>query len=886
MSDDHEEFTDELIHYGIIRKSGRYPWGSGSDPYQRSLAFYAEIEKLKKKGLTDSQIAKAFETPDTPFNTTNLRATKSLAKDEIRAADRSMAIRLRQKGMGPSAIAIRMDKPESSIRALLKDSVEERTNITKTIADVIREEADKGNYVDVGKGVAQRLGVTDTRLKTAVALLESEGYEKHYTDVRQQGTVEKTSMMLITKEGTSNTDIYHNKADKIVIPGVQSEDGGRSFEYLKPPTSVNSKKLEVRYAEDGGTNMDGVIELRPGVKELDLGSSRYAQVRIAVDGTHYLKGMAVYANDLPDGVDIRFNTNKNRVDAPNKIDALKKMKSDDPKNPFESQIKRQRGALNILSEEGEWFDWSHGFSSQFLSKQTPELATRQLGLSQDIYRTELDEIKSLTNPTVKKALLEKFADSADAASTSLKAMGLPETRNHVILPIKNIKPKEIYAPNYKDGERVILIRHPHGGVFEIPELVVNNRSRTAKQMMGDARDAVGIHPSVAEQLSGADFDGDTVLVVPQRPGAVIKRSDPLHQLKDFDPKIQYKGYPGMKTMTNTQNEMGQISNLITDMSIHGASNDEIARAVRHSMVVIDAEKHGLNYKQSAVDNNIIGLKKIYQINPETGKAGGASTLISRSSSEVRVPNRVLRKASDGGPIDPKTGRKVWVESGKEFTNKKGERVLSTTSVERGALTDDANTLSSGTRIERIYAQHANTLKGMANEARRESLGVPNLERSPSAAVTYAPEVARLHSAIRIAKSNAPLERQAQLLAGAILKIKQADNPQWSKDDLKKARGRALDEARATVGAKKENIVISPREWEAIQSGGISNTALQEIMTHADLDTLRSLALPRTQQGVSPAKLARARAMAANGHTQAEIAEALGISTSTVVAALK
>ena len=57
---------------------------------------------------------------------------------------------------------------------------------------------------------------------------------------------------------------------------------------------------------------DGVIEIRSGVDDLSLGDSHYAQVRILVDGNTYLKGMAVYSDDLPDGVDVMFNTNKKK----------------------------------------------------------------------------------------------------------------------------------------------------------------------------------------------------------------------------------------------------------------------------------------------------------------------------------------------------------------------------------------------------------------------------------------------------------------------------------------------------------------------------------------------------------------------------------------------
>src|SRR5690606_21658099 len=104
-----------------------------------------------------------------------------------------------------------------------------------------------------------------------------------------------------------------------------------------------------------------------------------------------------------------------------------------------------------------------------------------------------------------------------------------------------------------------------------------------------------------------------------------------------DSKREYPAYEGMPKMTakQKQSEMGKVSNLITDMTIKGANTNEIARAVRHSMVVIDAEKHNLNYKQSAIDNGISQLKQKYQ----GGADKGASTLISRTTSEQRVPTR-------------------------------------------------------------------------------------------------------------------------------------------------------------------------------------------------------------------------------------------------------
>ena len=115
-----------------------------------------------------------------------------------------------------------------------------------------------------------------------------------------------------------------------------SHDDGETFDKFVYPKSMDSSRLKIRYAEDGGIQKDGVIEIRRGVDDLSLGDSHYAQVRILVDGNRYLKGMAVYSDDLPDGVDVMFNTNKKKGTPTS--DVLKKVK-DDPDNPFGSLIK-------------------------------------------------------------------------------------------------------------------------------------------------------------------------------------------------------------------------------------------------------------------------------------------------------------------------------------------------------------------------------------------------------------------------------------------------------------------------------------------------------------------------------------------------------------------
>lgn len=874
-----------LIHYGTPRHSGRYPWGSGDDPYQRNKSFLGYVDELKKEGLSEVEIAKGLG-----MTTSQLRAKKSIAKSEKRQADAAQALRLKDKGYSNIAIGERMGINESSVRALLNPALKQRSEITNVTANILKDNVDKKSYIDVGAGVENHLGISRTKLKTSIALLEEKGYKIHYIPVEQLGTGKKTTIMVLAKPDSTYSEVYKNKFNIKTINDY-SEDGGRTYLGLETPKNVDSKRIMVRYAEEGGVNKDGVIELRRGVEDISLGSARYAQVRIAVDGTHYLKGMAMYSDDMPDGVDIIFNTNKHKGTP--KMDTFKAMK-DDPDNPFGATVRqrhyidkngnKQLSALNIVNEEGDWGNWSKNLSSQMLSKQSPSLAKKQLGIAFDIKKEEYDEIMSLTNPVIKKKLLDSFADDCDSSSVHLKAAALPRQGSHVILPFPDMKENEIYAPNYRNGEKVVLIRYPHGGIFEIPELTVNNRNKKANSVIHNAKDAVGINSKVAERLSGADFDGDTVLVIPNKRGD-IKHSSPLKGLKDFDPKEAYPAYEGMQRMSSRtkQMKMGDVSNLITDMTIKGASEDEICRAVRHSMVVIDAEKHNLNYKQSYIDNGIAELKKKYQ----GSERSGASTLISKASSEVRVGTR---KES----IDPNTGKKVYAYTNETYTKRIKKRdgsivekqIPKTISSTKMAEVDDAFVLSSGTLMEKVYAEHANKLKALANEARKESANVKYISYSPSAKKVYSNEVDSLKAKLNIALKNKPMERQAQLLANKVVSAKRDSNPDMDAETIKKIKGQALAEARVRTGAKKQMINITDKEWEAIQSGAISTNTLTQILNNADLDKVKQLATPRYESNISPAKLAKAKSMLNNGYTQSEVADALGISTSTLSKAIE
>lgn len=869
----------ELMHYGVLRRSGRYPWGSGGQPYQDHKGFLAGIENLKAQGISEGQIAKGLD-----MRVVDFRAFKSIAINMERAQKISNVQRLHDDGHSTTAISKRLGIPEPTVRSFLQPGAQMKKDSIAKTADMFRQEVDSKGLVDVGRGVENYLGVSKERKQSALAMLRAEGYEVYYIPVPQAAGKGDTTRTVLAPPGTTYSEVWARRGE-VQGPKQVSDDYGTTWYGLKPPIAVDQRRIAINYAEDGGSKYDGVIYVRPGVKDLEMNGKHYAQVRIQVGDSHYMKGMAVYKDDLPKGVDIVFNTNKKKADTPTKLDALKKLE-DDPDNPFGAmvnQVKDEHGkvtsALNLVNEEGDWSGWSNTIASQVLSKQNPKIAKQQLNMTMERRVNEYEEIRSLTNPTVRKRLLKDFAESTDSASVHLKAASLPGQRWHVILPIDSLKDNEIYAPNYNDGDVVVLIRYPHGGTFEIPELRVNNKHADAKKIIGPAsRDAVGINSRVAERLSGADFDGDTVLVIPNHKQS-IQHTPALKELEGFNPKETYKKYDGMKVMSEQrkQQEMGDISNLITDMTIKGASHSEIARAVKHSMVVIDAAKHELNYKQSAIDNGITSLKAKYQ----GGTTKGASTLISRAESPTRVPHRVERKASEGGPVDKATGKKVFTETGETYVNKQGKTVQRTTKVAKLALTEDAHTLSSGTPIETIYADHSNRLKSLANQARLEAERTPRAQQSASAKKVYAEEVASLNVKLDLAQRNAPLERQAQAMADAVVRAKKQDNPNMTAETEKKIKYRALETTRARLDAKKNDIEFTPREWEAIQHGAISDSHLTQILNHANMEQVRELATPRTRLTMTPAKTQRARAMMELGYTRAEVAAQLGVSLSTI-----
>lgn len=957
---DRKLYSEYLMHYGTKRRSGRYPWGSGENPYQHEKDFMSRVQAWREEGKTDKQIADIISDDmglegEYRLSSGDVRSYYGIANDNRKLYLYKQIDTMTEDGLGDTEIARRLGLAnESTVRGMRNEKARERAAKVRNTVEFVKEQVDKKGPIDIGKGSEVYLNLSETKMDQVRTALDSEGYriygigQPYATNTGNQITME-----VVCPPGMTYKDAYkaRDEGNIHLLTDYTSTDGGLTFkktsDILRYPASLDSKRLMVRYADDkeSGLDKDGVIELRKGPKDISLEGSSYAQVRILVDGTHYLKGMAVYSDDMPPGVDVIFNTSKKRG-TPLKgetsdtsvlkpiYDKEGKLKSGDPNNPFGTYIKpfggqytyidkngeEKLGVINKVYEEGDWDTWSRTLPSQFLSKQPRKLVKNQLNETYADRVLQFEEIKSINNPTIRKKQLYDFAEDCDKSAVHLKAAGLPGQSAKVILPVTTISDKEIYAPTYQTGQKVALIRYPHQGIFEIPILTVNNNHPGGKKVIGPlSEDCVGINPKTAAQLSGADFDGDTVTVIPVNNRVEIKTEPYLKELEGFNAREAYPKRKGMAVMKNTDVEMGKITNLIQDMTIQGASNKEIARAVKHAYVVIDAEKHGLDYQKSYIDNNIQGLKNRYQaqVDPVTGKVHyPAATLITRSQNEVRVPYK--RKGNPN--INPETGEKSWEamtftdpKTGKQRTlpskqyvsqhpeRKKdaegnwyetGKTITVTTKSTQMKETNDARTLSSGTAIENYYADYANKMKAMANEARKEAYMTPRLEYNKEARNKYAAEVASLEDKYNIAKKNLPLERKANNLATSRINKILEDNPELKTKDKKekmgKLRNQEINRARAEVGAdsKGSKIVFTDREWEAIQAGAVSDSRLNLYLQKADPDRVKELSMPKTQHQMTPAKIAKIQAMKASGYTIEQIAQGIGMSSSTVSKYLK
>lgn len=722
-------FGDELNHYGTPHDgttphSGRFEYGSGEFPGQHNHDLYLEVRQMqqdaKKKGekLTPEECYQMYMSKHEKetMKVSDFKLKYASGSNYHRYAERKKYFAYKSSHPDASRNEIYIAtgiKPSTQASFENKDSADKLYSKVG-IYDSIKKQVDRDGYVDVGEGSFLFLpGASEHSVGTAVRNLLDEGYEVHNLKVDQLNTSFQTTYKVLCKPGTTWEDAMTHKFDIKQLGDMNKTidiDG-----YVAPWTPVecvDSKRVYIRYAEDGGKDKDGLIELRPGVPDISLNKANYAQVRIGVDDKYFMKGMAVYSDDIPEGYDIVYNSNKHVGAAKDAV--FKKMQVDDDgnidkDNPFKTTIKEDKdliltsryyrdpktgekklSKICVVNEEGTWDKWNKTTAVQMLSKQPTKLVQQQLALKYADTKTEFEEICQLNNPTLKKHLLAEFASKCDADAVEMAGAPFIGQKSAALLPFTDIKPDELYCSWLPEGADVCLVRYPLASNAEIPVLKVKNHGTNAEKIIGAGRDAIGVHPQTEAQMSGADNDGDTALVIPYAKSRIgLQTAKPLKDLIMFEPKDLYT-VPGLKDAKagevvngvkkqqhqTYQTAMGKVSNLITDMTAFGASPEQTAPAIKVSMVVIDAEKHGLDYQQAWKDYGIDKLSREWQ-KKRGNKNGGAATIMSRSTGEIDIPERKMTSGlapvsmhidKDGKPyqrgnVDSKTGEMVYYQTG-------------------------------------------------------------------------------------------------------------------------------------------------------------------------------------------------------------------------------
>ena len=170
-----------LAHYGMPRRSGRYPWGSGKDPYQSSRDFLGRVEQMRKSGFTytdpetgkkytgDNAIAKSLG-----YSSTDFRTVYAIAKDERRADDVATAKRLATKeGMNVSQIGRKMGINESSVRSLLNPHSESKMRQARETAAFLKKQVDEKGMIDIGAGVNEELRISKEKMDLRFMVVDS-----------------------------------------------------------------------------------------------------------------------------------------------------------------------------------------------------------------------------------------------------------------------------------------------------------------------------------------------------------------------------------------------------------------------------------------------------------------------------------------------------------------------------------------------------------------------------------------------------------------------------------------------------------------------------------------------------------------------------------------
>src|SRR5699024_3398393 len=240
----------------------------------------SRVNELKGSGKSEREILDIInsELPkEYQLGTTEFRVAQRRAKHDRRQLQYDRIRSLKEDGLTATEIGREMGLNESTVRSILNSGVTERVGRAEEIAKTLKDEVDRKGMIDISEGAERVLGVTEGQLDEAAYILEAEyGYKRYGVGVKNTTNPrQQTNTTVLAKPEFDQKYAYQHQ-DQIQALGDYHFDSDTGVaRKLQRPSSLDSSRVAVRYAEDGGIDKDGVIEIRRGVADLDLGKSHY-----------------------------------------------------------------------------------------------------------------------------------------------------------------------------------------------------------------------------------------------------------------------------------------------------------------------------------------------------------------------------------------------------------------------------------------------------------------------------------------------------------------------------------------------------------------------------------------------------------------------------------
>ena len=268
------------MHYGRGHldggNSGRYPWGSGENPYQRLESFMSIYKKLRSEGMDDEAIGQIWGMPVAQaftqayqslkkdyglsrtdvahlwgITTSELDAKQQIYTAQVDSMNLFKARNLKEHGYSNVKIAELMNTTEGSVRNWLSQDESRKQKIIDETTSVLRNAVKEKNYIQVGAGVEARLGITPTKMKAALALLKEEGYEVINVQVDQLGTGNKTTVKVLCPPGTTYRELKSKHIGDIQLPD----------DYISKENKNNSNQQEMNKIENISKESNDIFDI-------------------------------------------------------------------------------------------------------------------------------------------------------------------------------------------------------------------------------------------------------------------------------------------------------------------------------------------------------------------------------------------------------------------------------------------------------------------------------------------------------------------------------------------------------------------------------------------------------------------------------------------------